>query len=109
MVVSIFFPLSLYNSYIYPIIIHLLKLLEMRTPRTGFLIFGAPHRDNGKENGNSYNGLYRGYIEIHIGFYRGYMRIMEKRMETTTVCGCESQPRPGSQHWMLTTSPSQYW
>ena len=34
--------------------------------------------DNGKENGNYYNGLYWGYI----GFYIG---IMEKKMETTTM------------------------
>ena len=27
------------------------------------------YRDNGKENGNYYNGLYRGYIGFNIGLY----------------------------------------
>ena len=33
--------------------------------------------DNGKENGNYYNGLYRDY--------RAYIGIMEKKMETTIM------------------------
>ena len=45
--------------------------------------------DNGKENGNYYNGLYRDYIGIIYGLYRGYvgvlLGIMEKKMETTII------------------------
>ena len=54
--------------------------------------------DNGKENRNYYNGLYRvlywGYIGIlekkiettimgYIGYILGFIQIMEKKMETT--------------------------
>ena len=40
--------------------------------------------DNGKENGNYYNGLYRGQI----GLYWGYIGIIDKKMEATIVyCG----------------------
>ena len=35
--------------------------------------------DNGKENGNYYNGLYR----VYIGLIWGYIGIMEDIMETT--------------------------
>ena len=44
--------------------------------------------DNGKENGNYYNGLYRDYrvyTGVILGIYRGYIGIMEKKMETTIV------------------------
>ena len=27
------------------------------------------YRDNGKDNGNYYNGLYKGYIGFNIGLY----------------------------------------
>ena len=44
------------------------------------------YRDNGKEYGNYYNGLYRDY-RVYIGLYWGYIGIMEKKMETTTILG----------------------
>ena len=53
------------------------------------------YRDNGKENGNYYNGLYRGYMGVYRdngkenGNYYSilgvYMGIMENQMETTIV------------------------
>ena len=61
--------------------------------------------DNGKENGNYYNGLYRGCIGLYwgyigimdkkmettilgyiLGLYRGYIGILDKKMEATIVC-----------------------
>ena len=38
--------------------------------------------DNGKENGNYYNGL---YYTLILGVYRGNIGIMEKKIETTIV------------------------
>ena len=38
--------------------------------------------ENGKENGNYYNGL---YIGVMLGLYWGYIGIMEKKMETTIM------------------------
>ena len=38
------------------------------------------YRDNGQENGNCYNGLYRDYIRVLLW---GYIGKMEKNMETT--------------------------
>ena len=56
------------------------------------------HRDNGKEHGNykglwgiyrdngQENGNYRDYTG-YIGLFWGYIRIMEKKMETTGIIG----------------------
>ena len=52
------------------------------------------HWDNGKENGNyssiiecmyMYIYIYVGYIGVVYGQYRDYLRIMEKKMETTIM------------------------
>ena len=51
--------------------------------KTGFrAYYWGLYWDNGKENGNYYNGLYRVYIGYIIG---GYIGIMEKKMETTIL------------------------
>ena len=51
----------------------------METTIMGYIrIILGLYWDNGKENGNYYNGLYWDYI----GFYIG---IMEKKMETTIM------------------------
>ena len=34
------------------------------------------HWDNGKENGNYYNGLYRVYIGVILGLYWGYIGVI---------------------------------
>ena len=36
--------------------------------------------DNGKENGNYYNGLYRDY-KVYIGVILGYIGMMDNKME----------------------------
>ena len=48
------------------------------------------YRDNGKENGNYYNGGYIGIMENKMettimGLYRDYTGIVEKEMETTIM------------------------
>ena len=45
--------------------------------------------DNGKEDGNYCNGLYRG----DIGLYWAYVGIMEKKMEAT-IMGSQKLRRP---------------
>ena len=44
------------------------------------IIYGL-YRDNGKENGNYFNGLYRDYR----GLYWGNIGIMEQKMETSLM------------------------
>ena len=48
----------------------------------GFRVLGL-HRDNGKENGNYRDS--RGCIGVIWGLYWGYLRIMDKRIETTRM------------------------
>ena len=59
-----------------------LILGNYRVCRDPIVVLGL-RRDNGKENGNYYNGLYRDYIGYILGLYRGYRGIMEKKMEAT--------------------------
>ena len=47
------------------------------------------YRDNGKENGNYYS-----IIGVYIGVILGYIGIMEKRVDTTTICLPTLNPKP---------------
>ena len=53
-------------------------------PPSPYRLMPRVHRENGKENGNYENGLYRDYIGDILRLYWGYIGRMEKKMETIT-------------------------
>ena len=56
---------------------------KMKTTIMGYVgVMLGLYWENGKENGNYYNGL---YIGVMLGLYWGYIGRMEKNMETTIM------------------------